>query len=181
VGQSLSARHCTHPGVTIAPQSMGLAPPSPPLAPPEEPLDVPVEPSPEPLLDVPLELPPDELLAVPLEDPLEEPLSEEPLDDPEPPPSGLFSEVLPPHPIPTATESAMARPRHLFNEDMAGLLSKLPEGSRCAHGLPRQRASKDGRSDFPSLGHDAFVPSNPSGNCLQIDSRSAPPARILVT
>jgi hypothetical protein len=126
VGQSLSARHCTHPGVTIAPQSMGLAPPSPPLAPPEEPLEVPVEPSPEPLLDVPLELPPDELLAAPLEEPLEEPLSEEPLDDPEPPPSGLFSEVLPPHPIPTATESAMARPRHLFNEDMAGLLSKLP-------------------------------------------------------
>jgi hypothetical protein len=125
VGQSLSARHCAHPGVGIAPQSIGVTPPSPPLAPLEEPLAVPVEPSPEPL-DVPLELPPDELLAVPPEEPLETALSEEPLDDPAPP-SGLVSVLLLLlHPIPTATESAMARLRHFFNEDMAGLLSELP-------------------------------------------------------
>ncbi len=86
---------------------------------------VPVEPSPEPLLDMPPELPPDELLTAPPEEPLETALSEEPLDDPEPP-SALISVLLLLHPIPTATESAMARPRHLFNEDMAGLLSELP-------------------------------------------------------
>ncbi len=127
MGQSLSAMHCTHPGVAIVPQSTGLAPPSPPLAPPEEPLEVPVEPSPGVPLDVPLELPPDELLAAPLD----EPLSEEPPDDPEPP-SGLLPVVLPLQPTATAMESAMARPRQLFNDDMAGLLSKLPRGSRSA-------------------------------------------------
>jgi len=101
----MSPTHCTHPGVTIIPQSTGVAPASPPL---EAPLEASV--------DVPLELPPSELL----DTPLEEPLSEEPLEDPEPP-SGLVSVPLELQPLPTAMAATMARPRHSLKDDMAGL------------------------------------------------------------
>jgi hypothetical protein len=106
----MSPTHCTHPGVAIIPQSTGAAPAS-------APLEVPLEAS----ADVPLELPPSELL----DPPLEEPLSEEPLEDPEPP-SALVSVPLEPQPLPTAMATAMARPRHSLKDDMAGL-SSFPE------------------------------------------------------
>jgi hypothetical protein len=109
----MSPTHCTHPGVAIIPQSTGVAPAS-------APLEIPLEAS----VDVPLELPPSELL----DPPLEEPLSEEPLEDPEPP-SGLVSVPLELHPLPTAMAAAMARPRHSLNDDMAGL-SSFPNAKR---------------------------------------------------
>jgi hypothetical protein len=119
VGQSVSAMHCTHPGVAIIPQRTGPPPPSSPVAPLEPPLEPPLElpPSSAPL-DVPPELPPEP----PLDIPLEEPPPDDPLEDPDPP-SELVLELLPLQPTPTATAVAIARPRDLFNNDMACLTS----------------------------------------------------------
>jgi hypothetical protein len=101
----MSPTHCTHPGVTVIPQSTGLAPASTPL-----------EASLEASVDVPLELPPSELL----DTPLEEPLSEEPLEDPEPQ-SALVSVPLEPQPLPTAMAATMARCLSSFPEREANL------------------------------------------------------------
>jgi hypothetical protein len=123
VGQSLSPTHCTHPGGFVVPQRTGPALPSSPLeASLAAPLELPLDAS----LAVPLELPLEPLeepLEEPLDAPLEDPLSEDPLEDPGPP-SGLVA-VLPPllQPVPMAMAVAMANPRHVLNDDMAGLAS----------------------------------------------------------
>jgi hypothetical protein len=119
VGQSLSPRHCTHPGGFVIPQSTGPALPSSPLeASLAAPLELPLDAS----LAVPLELPL-EPLEEPPEDPVEDPLSEDPLEDPEPP-SGLVAVPGPLlQPLPMAMAAAMANPRRVPNGDMAGLVS----------------------------------------------------------
>jgi hypothetical protein len=115
VGQSMSEMHCTQPAVGIIPQrtAVPVPPPSPGAG---------LEPSVVPPLDVPLELPlPPELL----EPPLDELPSKDPLEDPGLP-SGLLVPLLlssPPQPIPTATATAMAKPRQFLNVVMAGLTS----------------------------------------------------------
>jgi hypothetical protein len=131
VGQSMSAMHCTHPGVSVIAQSTGLVPASPPLELPLEPLLEASAGAPlDPLLLVLLALPPFELLVVPLE----EPLSDRALEDSEPP-SELVSEPLELQPIPTAMTDAMERPRHFLNDDMAGL-SSYPAPRRKAEFSP---------------------------------------------
>jgi hypothetical protein len=144
VGQSVSPRHCTHPGVAIIPQRTAPGPASPPLAASlDAPLELPLELPPDEPLELPLELPPDE----PLDMPLEEPLPEDPLDDPDPP-SGLVVVLPPLQPTPTAMAAAIARPRQVFNDDMAcltslsgsfmaGALASSPAG---ATGLPDRRS-----------------------------------------
>ncbi len=120
VGQSLSPAHCTHPGGFVVPQSTGPALPSSPLeASLAPPLELPLDAS----LAVPPELPLEPLLEVPLEEPVEDPLPEDPLEDPAPPSEVVV--VLPPllQPLPMAMAVAIANPRHVLNDDMAGLAS----------------------------------------------------------
>lgn len=119
VGQSLSAMHCTHPGVAIAPQRTGPPPPSSPVGAPLEP---PLEPPLELPLSVPLEAPPELPPELPLDTPPDEPVPDDPLEDPDPPSEPVL-ELLPLQPIPTARAVAIATPRDVFNNDMACLIS----------------------------------------------------------
>jgi hypothetical protein len=141
VGQSMSPTHCTHPGAFVIPQR-GAGPVGPP--------------SPPPLLEASLAVPPELPLEPPLEppldasvgEPLEEPLSEDPLEEPEPP-SGPVPELLPLQPTPRATAVAIARPRYVFSDDMAGL--------SCRSERPSELQGSDERRQ---LGHDEGDPGN---------------------